>query len=552
MNLLTYFRIMKKWLFIASCFLIAGNVEAQKQEKLVQSKPTEVVVFASGAQVSHQTSVSLKSGENIIRVTGLPASLDPNSIQVKGSGAYTIMSTKHQVVYGDNMTSPRVKQLQDSLEELQFKVAEINVQRDLIQQEKNLLLANYSIKGANSVITAEDITEVADMVKERLKASGYKLIELNTKDGQLQRTIQALNQRLSNIQANSANNPSVIDLVLLTKSEGKADIRFSYFVPNAGWTPTYDLRADDISSPIDFSYKAQVYQSTGLDWEDVKLTISTGNPSVSGNLPVLYPWWLNMYDPAQLQYKAEDRKMKYRQLEQAPAAMQSRSDDGFATQGSFYNGLQTSASYTQTNSNTVNTEFSISIPYDIPSDNQPVEVVMQHESFKAEYKYMCVPKLDPSAYLMASMTNWAQYGLMPGQSNIYFKGTYVGQGFIDPALANDTLQVNMGRDNSVVVRKDLVKDFCKNGSWAGKKWVTKAYKISVKNQKSVGIKIEIIDQLPKSNSGDVEVVTEEVSGAKQDLEKGELRWILDLNAGQTEERVMRFTVKYPKKFVVDL
>jgi hypothetical protein len=167
---------MKKWLFIASCFLIAGNVEAQKQEKLVQSKPTEVVVFASGAQVSHQTSVSLKSGENIIRVTGLPASLDPNSIQVKGSGAYTIMSTKHQVGYGDNMTSPRVKQLQDSLEELQFKVAEINVQRDLIQQEKNLLLANYSIKGSNSVITAEDITEVADMVKERLKASGYKLI----------------------------------------------------------------------------------------------------------------------------------------------------------------------------------------------------------------------------------------------------------------------------------------------------------------------------------------------------------------------------------------
>ncbi|MBM3427356.1 MAG: DUF4139 domain-containing protein, partial [Bacteroidetes bacterium] len=477
------------------------------------------------------------------------ASLDPNSIQVKGNNAYTIMSTKHQVVYGDEMTSPRVKQLQDSLEELQFKVAEINVQRDLIQQEKNLLLANYSIKGANSVITAEDITEVADMVKERLKASGYKLIELNAKDAQLQRTIQALNQRLSSIQANSANNPSVIDLVLLAKNEGKSDIRFSYFVPNAGWTPTYDLRAEDISSPIDFSYKAQVYQSTGLDWEDVKLTISTGNPSVAGNLPTLNPWWLYMYDPAQTRFKAEDRKAKYRMAEAAPAAV-AREDDGFSQ--SFYNGGLTSASYTQTNSNTVNTEFSISIPYDIPSDNQAVEVVMQHESFKAEYRYMCVPKLDQSAYLMASMTNWAQYGLMPGESNIYFKGTYVGQGFIDPALANDTLQVNMGRDNSVVVRKEMVKDFCKNGNWAGKKWVTKAYKITVKNQKTVPIKIEIIDQLPKTNNNDVEVVTEEISGAKCDAEKGELRWVLDLNAGQSDERIMRFTVKYPRKFVIDL
>ena len=541
---------MKKWLIIATCCFTASGLFAQKQEKQIQSKPTEVVVFAAGAQVIHQASTALRTGENIIRITGLPASLDPNSIQVKGNNAYTIMSTKHQVVYGDEMTSPRVKQLQDSLEELQFKVAEINVQRDLIQQEKNLLLANYSIKGANSVITAEDITEVADMVKERLKSSGYKLIELNAKDAQLQRTIQALNQRLSSIQANSANNPSVIDLVLLAKTEGKSDIRFSYFVPNAGWTPTYDLRAEDISSPIDFSYKAQVYQSTGLDWEDVKLTISTGNPSVAGNLPTLNPWWLYMYDPAQTRFKAEDRKAKYRMAEAAPAAV-ARDDEGFS-QSILYNGGLTSASYTQTNSNTVNTEFSISIPYDIPSDNQAVEVVMQHESFKAEYRYMCVPKLDQSAYLMASMTNWAQYGLMPGESNIYFKGTYVGQGFIDPALANDTLQVNMGRDNSVVVRKEMVKDFCKNGNWAGKKWVTKAYKITVKNQKTVPIKIEIIDQLPKTNNNDVEVVTEEISGAKCDAEKGELRWVLDLNAGQSDERIMRFTVKYPRKFVIDL
>jgi uncharacterized protein (TIGR02231 family) len=549
---------MKKWIISVAVISLVGSAWAQKQEKQVQSKVAEVVVFSSGAQVVHTTSTNLKNGENIIRVVGLPANIDPNSIQVKGNNAYTIMSTKHQVVYGEDMTSPRVKQLQDSLEEIQFKVAEINVQRDLIQQEKTLLLANYSIKGANSVITAEDITEVADMVKERLKSSGYKLIELNAKESQLQRTIQAIQQRLNDIQANSANNPSVLDLVLLAKADAKADIRFSYFIPDAGWTPVYDLRAEDISSPIDFSYKAQVFQSSGLDWEDVKLTISTGNPSVAGNLPAMNPWWLYMYDPAVINKKNEDRKFKYRrddfEQSQAPAAAQQQwsGEVGSVLELSLANGFATSASYTWTNNNTVNTEFVISVPYDIPSDNQPVEVVMQHESFKAEYRYMCVPKLDQSAYLMASMTNWAQYGLMPGTSNIYFKGTYVGQGFIDPALANDTLQVNMGRDNAVVVRKDMIKDFCKNGNWAGKKWVTKSYKISVKNQKTVPIKIEILDQLPKSNNSDIEVVPEEVSGAKVNEENGELKWVIDLNAGQSEERIMRFTVKYPKKFVIDL
>ena len=177
---------------------------------------------------------------------------------------------------------------------------------------------------------------------------------------------------------------------------------------------------------------------------------------------------------------------------------------------------------------------------------------MQHESIKAEYRYMCVPKIDPRAYLMAFMTNWSQYGLLAGESNIYFKGTFVGQGFIDPALANDTLQVNMGRDLSVVVNRTMVKDFCKSGAWAGKKWVTKAYDISVKNQKMSPIKIEVIDQIPLSNNGDLEVIAEEISGGVANKETGELRWMLDIGANQQVKKQLKFTVKYPKKMVVDL
>ncbi len=524
----------------------------QKNEKTISTKIEEVVIFTAGAQVTHVGQFSLKAGENIIRIKGLPASLDPQSIQVKGNNAYTIMSTKHQIVYGDELMSPKVKELRDSLEEMQFKLAEIQMQRDIINQERTLLVNNYSIKGANSVITAEDITDVADMVKERLKVNGYKGIELNGKESKTQETIAAIQNRLAVLQSNSSNNPSVIDLVLLTKSETRADVKFQYFVANAGWVPSYDLRADDVSSPIDFSYKARVYQSTGLDWEDVKLTISTGNPSVSGQLPVLNPWWLNMYDPSVADYKrgkvkAEAYGLAAPSVQRDMAVMNSEDMNG-----SLYNGFKTSASYTQVNNNAVNTEFSISIPYDIPSDNDGVEVVMQHDAVKADYRYVAVPKQDPSAYLMAFMTNWAQYGLLPGESNIYFRGTFVGQGYIDPAMANDTLMLNMGRDMSVVVKRDMVKDFCKTGTWAGKKWVTKAYEITVKNQKTVPIKIEIVDQLPKSNNSELEIVTEEISGAKLDEEKGELRWILDLTPNQIEKKTIRFTVKYPKKMMVNL
>ncbi len=543
---------MKRIMLGISLIAMSMVTWGQKNEKTISSKIEEVVVFTTGAQVTHVGQVNLKAGENIIRIKGLPAGLDPQSIQVKGNGAYTIMSTKHQVVYGDELMSPRVKELRDSLEEMQFKLAEIQMQRDIINQERTLLVNNYSIKGANSVITAEDITEVADMVKERLKINGYKGIELNSKESKVQENIAAIQNRLAVLQSNSSNNPSVIDLVLLSKNETRSEVKFQYFVANAGWVPSYDLRADDVSSPIDFSYKARVYQSTGLDWEDVKLTISTGNPSVSGQLPVLNPWWLNMYDPAALQYRT-GRKLKADAY--APAAPSMQREMSVAMEdnnGASYNEFKTSASYTQVNNNAVNTEFSISIPYDIPSDNDGVEVVMQHDAVKADYRYVAVPKQDPSAYLMAFMTNWAQYGLLPGESNIYFRGTFVGQGYIDPAMANDTLMLNMGRDMSVVVKRDMVKDFCKNGTWAGKKWVTKAYEITVKNQKTVPIKIEIVDQLPKSKNSELEIVTEETSGAKWNEETGELRWLMDLTPNQIEKKTIRFTVKYPRKMMVNL
>jgi uncharacterized protein (TIGR02231 family) len=544
---------MKKYFLLGIAITFILNAHAQGKEKITGSKVTEVVVFTAGAQVFHQSSVSLKTGENVIRIKSLPAGLDPNSIQVKGNANYTIMSTKHQLIYGDGSINPKVKELQDSLEEVQYKMAEIAVQKEVIQQEKALLLANYSLKGDNTVLTADDITEVAEMLKERIKNNGYKLLDLSAKERKFLLLSQQIQQRLSNIQANNASNPSVVDLVLLAKGDVKSDIQFSYFVSDAGWVPSYDLRSEDINSQIDFSYKARVFQSTGLDWEGVKLTISTGNPSVAGQLPVVNPWWLYMYDPTVVNTRV--RKQKFR-ADDAPAPAADRSvlrngmDDEDGRLG--INGGLTSASYTTMNKNVVNTEFVIAVPYDIPSDNQGVEVVMQHESIKADYRYMAVPKLDPSAYLMAFMTNWSQYGLLAGESNIYFKGTFVGQGYIDPALANDTLQVNMGRDLSVVVNRMMVKDFCKSGAWAGKKWVTKAYDITIKNQKGVPIKIEIIDQLPLTNNGDLEVISEEISGALANKENGELRWMLDIPANQQIKKQLRFTVKYPKKMVVDL
>jgi uncharacterized protein (TIGR02231 family) len=200
--------------------------------------------------------------------------------------------------------------------------------------------------------------------------------------------------------------------------------------------------------------------------------------------------------------------------------------------------------------NTVNTEFKIAIPYSIPSDNVQYDVTMKTETLKANYVYITIPKLDNDAFLKARISDWAQYSLLPGESNIYFKGTFVGKGYIDPAQANDTLDLSLGRDRGISVKRDMLRDFCKNNLLGNKKTTSKAYEITVQNNKKQSIELMIEDQLPVSQNGEITVEQEELSGALLDAASGKLTWKVVLQPGETIKKQLRFTVSYPKKINV--
>jgi uncharacterized protein (TIGR02231 family) len=307
-------------------------------------------------------------------------------------------------------------------------------------------------------------------------------------------------------------------------------------VGNAGWIPVYDLRAEDVNSPIAFSYRAKVFQSTGSDWKNVNLTISTGNPTVGGQIPVLYPWFL---------YEAQ----AYQEVTIANGARHQAITNETPSVAFDYKGSSLS-DRVSIQQNTVNTEFKIAIPYTIPSDNVQYDVTMKTESLKATYSYITVPKIDNDAFLKARISDWAQYSLLPGESNIYFKGTFVGKGFIDPTQANDTLDLSLGRDRAISVKRDMLRDFCKSNLLGNKKTTSKAYEITVQNNKNQRIDLIIEDQIPVSQSGEISVEREDLTGATVDATTGKLTWKVFLQPGEIQKKQLRFTVTHPKKISV--
>lgn len=528
------------------------------QTPVGNSEITDITVFLSGAQVTRQVRVALNAGENRLRINGLTRHVRSNSVQVTGNPDYVIQSVKHELNYLDNIeTNERVLMLEQEREELMWKRSLRQSLRQVYEQEKDLILQNKKISGSDDVLLAEDIEEVADFFRERLTEIEYKLAEILQEENQINQDVNEVNRELEKLGRNTKLASSFVDVVLDASKAGNMLVEVSYMVNAAAWVPAYDVRAKDADSPLDLVYNGRVIQYTEVDWSDVNLTLSTGNPAAGGVAPELNPWYLYLQE---LQaYKAK-RQSSYNQQVYANQASgyedkERRADEPAAL---YYSNPLIDKSEAGNASmsvsavtNTLTTEFDIPVKYDIPADNQYYDVEMRRITLNSYYEHYAVPKLDKEAFLLAGVTEWEQYALLPGVSNIYFQGTYVGEGFIDPAVTGDTLQISLGRDKSVPIKRETVTDLCKTTTFGGKKTTTKAFRIETRNNKSVPVTLTVEDQVPISSDNSIEVSVEELSGADYDEESGLVTWTFTLQPGEMRTLDLRFVVKYPKKKVID-
>lgn len=190
--------------------------------------------------------------------------------------------------------------------------------------------------------------------------------------------------------------------------------------------------------------------------------------------------------------------------------------------------------------------FEIKTPYTIKSDNKNYTVDIEFYDLPALYQYYCVPKIDKDAFLIAKIIDWEKYSLLEGEANVFFEETYVGKTLLDVRYATDTLEISLGRDKKVSVNREKIKDFTTKQFIGNKKEETRTWKTTVKNNKNQEINMIVLDQVPVSTAEDIEVNVLNISGAKHDLETGELKWEFTLNPVDKRELDLKYSVKYPK------
>ena len=191
-------------------------------------------------------------------------------------------------------------------------------------------------------------------------------------------------------------------------------------------------------------------------------------------------------------------------------------------------------------------DFEINLPYSVPSTNKTYAVDMVQYNMPANYKYVSIPKIASEAYLIASIVDWEKYNLLEGEANLFFENTYIGKTILDLRYATDTLQLSLGQDKNISIKREKKSDYSSKKFIGSRKEEVRNWKISVKNNKGQRIFLEIIDQIPVSTLDEISVELLERSRGKLDPETGEIKWELVMEPAESEELNLKYSIKYPK------
>lgn len=280
---------------IMLAMLMTANIYAIEADTIkTKSKITNVTVFFNGAQVTRTADLKLKKGKHILVLGQLPQQMNPQSIQVNGIPGCKTLSVKHQQQKSsDGKKSAEEEALHTSIKANEAKIRELKSKYNVYGIEEKIILDNSILGSSEKNLTVAEIQAAADFYRERLTSIRVNKLNINAELENLNEKIQEIYTNLNQLLAEKNKSYTELLVALECEKDINSTMTFSYYISSAGWNPLYDFRVDDITKPLTIVYNANVYQSSGEDWKDVKVKLSTSNPMLSGQVPELNAWYID-------------------------------------------------------------------------------------------------------------------------------------------------------------------------------------------------------------------------------------------------------------------
>ncbi|MBZ3934878.1 DUF4139 domain-containing protein [Methanimicrococcus blatticola] len=576
----------------------------------ISSKVEEASVFYNGAELVHTAKATLKKGSSEVYIDGFSPSTDQKSIKIKTTNGVVISSFEFSVNYlKDESLGEAAQKLKEEIQAQQKEYEKVNTAIRINEEMLNMLRESIEKKtsGPKKGADINELMKALDFFKTKSVELEDALFDDREKSNLILEKINDLSAQFNQESAKNTKASGILKLNLSAPADCDCDLMIRCYTSNAGWYPYHDINVATADSPVKIISKAKVRQTTGIDWEKVKITLSTAVPSMGKTAPLFNAWFLNFVEPyrppvsvpgimqksaarlvqndysydskmaevsAVMEYQEEccdfnpvepiyvidgvivdsgyfysiDQSMVKENVFLDPATAASKFGP-HASAGAYVITLKSGMEDFVTESeNQLNVTYEIDLPYSIPGNGKEQSIELKSSEMPATFIYYCAPKLDYETYLIAEIAGWESLGLLSGTANVTYDGTFIGETYINADSTSDKLSLTLGTDKRVTVKREKMKEFSSKGLFGSDMKQEFAYRLTVRNNRTVAGRIVLKDQYPISSNKEITVELSKESTPfsfnKEDI--GVVTWEYDMKPGESKVFNLVYSVKYPK------
>ena len=517
----------------------------------VNSAVDAVTVYPDGASVTRVIALDLPSGDTTLVARDFPLTLDPSSLRVEGEGGARITigaidARPPRPVPPTNLSEidKRIEALKDERGNLQGAIASAEARRKFAERFAETSPAGLGEKGEARPIAEWRTAFTA--IAEEVAVADTAIRDAGRKQRDLDREIVRL-------EADRNTKPPAkleVRIDLASAAATKATLKVTYAVRNARWTPLYDARLDtgakDRKPAIELVRRAEITQSTGEDWSNVTLGVSTVRVARGGSAPDLNSLVVQYPQPQQSATGGKVAEFARPALRSASPAPMAKLADALepAKPADEQQATVEVGSFQAT--------FKIPGRVSVGANEGAKSLRIATASIAPDLIIRSAPVLDPTGFIEASFVQSEDAPLLPGRVAIYRDGIFVGRGKMAAAGKDETVRLGFGADDKVKIERSVVK---RNEGSAGlivttSKTDERSFKTTLRNGHDFPIKVAITDQLPVSENEDIVVEmlpqTSPPTTTNAHDKRGVLEWAFEAKAGEVKDINFAWRVRWPK------
>ncbi|MCM8789424.1 MAG: mucoidy inhibitor MuiA family protein [Candidatus Omnitrophica bacterium] len=535
-------------LFVSSKLVFAQGIEAD-------SSVTAVTVYPDSALVSRSANLKLNAGEVKVVFPDIIPEIDENSLRVSagtGEKEMKILGAEVKKEFLKEEPSERVRQIKEGLQNLEDEVKRLENNKRILAEEKEFLdsirlFSKDQIPEdlVTKMPTAQDLDNTYKFLDVKLKDNFAQGMDAELKIREVQKKIDVLRRELAEVSGSQRKLKRSIVVELEVLKPLAVELNVSYLVRGAYWQPIYDIRADFENSEVEMVSYGIVRQTTGEDWKDVEISLSTAKPAIGGRMPYVEPWFLRPYQPPPIDRAASKSKsaflggqMQYEKVQEVAAL---------------------AIPYSQAEEKGIAVVYNLTKKATIKSDGSEHKLLISSQVLSAKFEYSSYPRAVNSAYLGSRVTNAANLQLLAGRVNIFLEGDFVGTSSIDNIGPGEEFDLYLGVDENVKVKREQMEKKVDETLVAGipspTKRTTFKYKLTIENYKLKKINVKLFEAMPVPEDDRIKVKIDKVSIEPKEKDwkdrKGVWLWELELEPRQKQEIFYTIIVEHPREMPVE-